>query len=101
TIAPRSTSSTGPRVRGGARRVANPDGMWPWSVGATNSQGHIPSGLAVFYFWPVIQTAYFSFTTWGVFGGSEFTGLKNWIDLLESGAVPRALVNTLLYTAMV
>src|SRR5699024_333751 len=31
----------------------------------------------------------------------EFTGLKNWIDLLESGAVPRALVNTLLYTAMV
>src|SRR5699024_2355348 len=46
-------------------------------------------------------TAYYSFTTWGVFGGSEFTGLKNWIDLLESGAVPRALVNTLLYTAMV
>src|SRR5690625_3419400 len=96
--------------------------MWPWLFVAPTLLG-----LAVFYFWPVIQTAYFSFTTWGVFspvnsdppktpqvvtayfsfttwgvfGGSEFTGLKNWIDLLESGAVPRALVNTLLYTAMV
>src|SRR5699024_9050923 len=94
--APRAAANTGPRGRRGARRVPNPDGMWPWLF-------VLPTllGLAVLYFWPAIPTAYYSFTTWGVFGGSEFTGLKNWIDLLESGAVPRALVNTLLYTAMV
>src|SRR5699024_3904722 len=57
-------------------------------------------GLAVFYFWPVIQTAYYSFTSWGVFGGAEFVGLENWIDLLQSGQVPRALVNPLVYSAM-
>lgn len=96
TATSRSTSSAGTRGRrGGARRVANPDGLWPWLF-------VLPTliGLAVFYFWPVIQTAYYSFTDWGVFGGAEFVGLQNWIDLLQSGAVPRALINTLLYTAM-
>ena len=82
-------------VRGWRRRVPNPDGAWPWLF-------VLPTliGLAIFYFWPVIQTAYYSFTKWGVFGGAEFVGLDNWISLLESGQVPRALVNTLVYTAM-
>ena len=77
------------------RRVPNPDGAWPWLF-------VLPTliGLAIFYFWPVVQTAYYSFTKWGVFGGAEFVGLDNWISLLESGQVPRALVNTLVYTAM-
>ena len=88
-------STTVRRRRRAARGVANPDGMWPWLF-------VLPTliGLAVFYFWPVIQTAYYSFTSWGVFGGTEFVGLENWIGLLESGDVPRALVNTLLYTVL-
>ena len=82
-------------VHGRRRRVPNPDGAWPWLF-------VLPTliGLAIFYFWPVVQTAYYSFTRWGVFGGAEFVGLDNWISLLESGQVPRALVNTLVYTAM-
>src|SRR5699024_3252237 len=83
------------RGRAGKRRAPNPDGIWPW-VFVLPTLG----GLAGFYFWPVIQTAYYSFTSWGVFGGAEFVGLENWIDLLQSGQVPRALVNTLVYTAM-
>lgn len=88
-------STTVRRRRRAARGVANPDGMWPWLF-------VLPTliGLAIFYFWPVIQTAYYSFTSWGVFGGTEFVGLENWIGLLESGDVPRALVNTLLYTVL-
>lgn len=87
------TADAGRRDR--PRRVPNPDGAWPWLF-------VMPTllGLAVFYFWPVIQTAYYSFTRWGVFGGAEFVGLDNWITLIESGEVPRALINTLLYTAM-
>lgn len=77
------------------RRTLDSDGAWPWLF-------VLPTllGLAVFYFWPVLQTAYYSFTSWGVFGGAEFVGLDNWISLLESGQVPRALLNTLTYTAM-
>lgn len=90
-----ATGPTGGDARGKTRRVPNPDGAWPWLF-------VLPTllGLAIFYFWPVIQTAYYSFTSWGVFGGAEFVGLENWINLVQSGEVPRALVNTLLYTAM-
>ncbi|MGP4976702.1 carbohydrate ABC transporter permease [Brachybacterium tyrofermentans] len=101
----RGRGTSGPTGRGGtgrggtgqgrSRRAPNPDGAWPWLF-------VLPTliGLAIFYFWPVIQTAYYSFTSWGVFGGAEFVGLENWVDLLQSGEVPRALINTLLYTAM-
>jgi len=90
-----ATGPTGGDARGKTRRVPNPDGAWPWLF-------VLPTllGLAIFYFWPVIQTAYYSFTSWGVFGGAEFVGLENWINLVQSGEVPRALINTLLYTAM-
>ena len=35
-------------------------------------------GLGVFSLWPIFQTFYFSFTTWGAFGGHEWSGLKNY-----------------------
>ncbi|MGO1408726.1 MAG: carbohydrate ABC transporter permease [Brachybacterium sp.] len=90
-----TSGSTPGRGRGENRRAPNPDGIWPWLF-------VLPTliGLAIFYFWPVIQTAYYSFTSWGVFGGAEFVGLENWIDLIQSGQVPRALLNTLVYTVM-
>ncbi|GLX08246.1 sugar ABC transporter permease [Microbispora sp. NBRC 16548] len=57
-------------------------------------------GLAVFYLWPVLQTAYFSFTEWGAFGGHTWTGLDNYTRLLGDPEVGRAMLNTLAYTAL-
>ncbi len=57
-------------------------------------------GLAVFYLWPVLQTAYFSFTEWGPFGGHEWIGLENYRSLVTDPEVLRALGNTLLYTVL-
>lgn len=57
-------------------------------------------GLAVFYLWPVLQTAYFSFTEWGPFGGHEWIGLENYRTLVRDGEALRALANTVLYTVL-
>ncbi|MBR7741833.1 sugar ABC transporter permease [Phycicoccus sp. BSK3Z-2] len=59
------------------------------------------SGIAVFYLYPVASTAYYSFTSWEVFGGASFTGLTNYRRLLEDTDVVRALVNTVVYTGIV
>ncbi|GAA2503952.1 sugar ABC transporter permease [Winogradskya consettensis] len=55
-------------------------------------------GLAVFYLWPVLQTAYYSFTEWGAFGGHTWTGTDNYVRLIHDPEVGRALVNTFAYT---
>ncbi|MFG1685904.1 carbohydrate ABC transporter permease [Nonomuraea sp. NPDC049269] len=57
-------------------------------------------GLAVFYLWPVLQTAYFSFTEWGAFGGHTWTGLENYLRLAVDPEMGQALVNTLTYTVL-
>ncbi len=57
-------------------------------------------GLAVFYLWPVIQTAYFSFTRWGAFGGHTWSGLDNYHRMVHDSEFGRALVNTLAYTGL-
>jgi multiple sugar transport system permease protein len=57
-------------------------------------------GLAVFYLWPVLQTAYFSFTEWGPFGGHEWIGLENYRTLAGDEEMLRALGNTALYTVL-
>jgi len=57
-------------------------------------------GLAVFYLWPVLQTAYFSFTKWGAFGGHSWTGAGNYTRMVHDPEVGRALVNTLTYTVL-
>ncbi|SEF76822.1 multiple sugar transport system permease protein [Nonomuraea solani] len=57
-------------------------------------------GLAIFYLWPVLQTAYFSFTEWGAFGGHTWTGLDNYARLLGDPEVGRAVLNTLTYTVL-
>jgi multiple sugar transport system permease protein len=54
-------------------------------------------GLGVFYIWPVIQTLYYSFTSWGPFGGHSFTGLANYRALLHDPALSSAFLNTLWY----
>jgi multiple sugar transport system permease protein len=54
-------------------------------------------GLGVFYLWPVLQTLYFSFTTWGPFGGHTWSGLANYRRLLHDPDLRSALGNTFWY----
>ncbi|WP_030568365.1 carbohydrate ABC transporter permease [Streptomyces aureocirculatus] len=54
-------------------------------------------GFAVFYFWPMIQTFYFSFTKFGPFGGHTWTGTDNYARVLRDVTVWQALGNTLIY----
>src|SRR5215469_16301732 len=58
-------------------------------------------GLGVFYIWPIIQTIYYSFTTWGPFGGSKWTGLANYRRLIHDSQVWGSLRNTVIYTVLV
>ncbi|MFD9905381.1 carbohydrate ABC transporter permease [Streptomyces sp. NPDC059063] len=54
-------------------------------------------GFAVFYFWPMIQTFYFSFTEFGPFGGHTWTGGDNYARVVRDVTVWQALGNTLIY----
>ncbi|WP_030781366.1 carbohydrate ABC transporter permease [Streptomyces sp. NRRL S-920] len=55
-------------------------------------------GFAVFYFWPLLQTFYFSFTEFGAFGGHTFIGTDNYIRVVKDVTVWQALGNTLVYS---
>jgi multiple sugar transport system permease protein len=57
-------------------------------------------GLLIFYIWPVFQTFYFSFTSWGPFGNYEWTGLANYQQLLHDPTLGRALGNTFVFTVL-
>lgn len=80
------------------RRRRRPSGEPWWAVLFV---GPLLAGIAVFYFFPVLQTAYYSLTEWGPFGGAEFVGLENWVRLLTDDELPRAIVNTVVYIAVV
>jgi multiple sugar transport system permease protein len=72
------------------------DGLWPWLFVAP-----LAGGVAVFYLWPILQTAWFSLTEFGVFGGTTFTGLDNYQALFQNGDLYKSIGNTLLYTVIV
>jgi multiple sugar transport system permease protein len=57
-------------------------------------------GLGVFSLWPVFQTLYFSFTSWGAFGGHEWSGLDNYRELFEDPELVQSTINTLIFTAV-
>ena len=57
-------------------------------------------GLGVFSLWPIVQTLYFSFTTWGAFGGHEWSGLENYRSLLDDSELVQSTINTLIFTAL-
>jgi multiple sugar transport system permease protein len=57
-------------------------------------------GLGVFSIWPIFQTFYFSFTTWGAFGGHDWSGLKNYQHALRDRELLQASINTLIYTGV-
>ncbi|MGG7507422.1 carbohydrate ABC transporter permease [Plantibacter sp. YIM 135249] len=82
------------RVRRGA--ASRNDGAWPWLFVLP-----LLTGVGLFFIWPIIQTAYFSFTKWGVFGGSTFIGIENYARLFTDPRLYSSLGNTLIYTAVV
>jgi len=88
-------TTAGPRQRKLIRR--RPWRDWAW---AAVFLAPTAIGLGVFYIWPVVQTFYFSFTTWGPFGGHTFSGLANYREIVKDPDVRQALWNTLLYTLL-
>ncbi|TWD75347.1 multiple sugar transport system permease protein [Kribbella amoyensis] len=91
----RTTRPDGGR-RAPVRRRPAGDGGWPWLF-------VLPTflGVVVFYLWPLVKTLYTSFTDTGPFGGSTWAGAANYSALVTDGEVYRAIVNTVVYTAIV
>ena len=92
-VGTRVTRADRGRAEAAARRR---DAAWPWLFVLP-----LMAGIALFYLWPIAQTFFYSFTEWGVFGGATWTGAANWARLLTDPDLPRALGNTLIYTAIV
>ena len=91
----RATHPSGGRDSG-PRRARRTDGAWPWLFA-----GPLLLGVGVFYLWPIVQTFWFSFTTWGVFGGATFSGLENYATLFTDPELYQSLLNTVIYTLIV
>lgn len=96
TVAPLAPSRSGGSDRRPVRRPRGNDGWW-----ALVFVGPLALGIGVFYIWPIVQTAGFSFTSFGVFGGATFAGLENFTRLFTEESFYLSLGNTLLYTAIV
>jgi multiple sugar transport system permease protein len=58
-------------------------------------------GLVLFYLWPIVQSAYFSFTSWGVFGGRQWVGFQNYSSFMSDPQLPRAAWNTVKYSLII
>lgn len=78
-----------------AKRTRSADGYWPF-VFVTP----LFAGVILFYLWPLAQSAYYSFTEWGVFGGATWIGAENYVRLLNDSQTLRSILNTVIYTAI-
>lgn len=92
---PKGLGTSPSRLGARARQAAEGD-KWAWVF-----VGPSLIGLALFYGWPILQTAYFSFTKWGNFGGSTWIGAANYTQVFSDPEVGQSIVNTLVYTAIV
>ncbi|TDD66799.1 sugar ABC transporter permease [Jiangella aurantiaca] len=59
------------------------------------------AGLVIFYLWPLLRTVLLSFSEGTAFTGYTITGFGNWQRLFDGDDIWRALVNTLVYAAIV
>ena len=91
---PRATGRPAARRRGGPGLDGT--GWWPVLFVAP-----LLIGVGLFYLWPIVQTFWFSFTTFGVFGGQTFSGVSNYVQLVADPEFYTSLANTLIYTAIV
>ncbi|WP_433257044.1 carbohydrate ABC transporter permease [Streptosporangium sp. CA-135522] len=73
------------------RRLRDREWFWGYLMIAP-----LTLGLGVFYLWPVLQSVYYSFTEWTLFGDSSWVGPDNYTRLLSDPEVGRALWNTFL-----
>ena len=71
------------------------DLIWGYLLIAPTAIGLL--GLSI---WPAIQTFWFSFTTWGSFGGHTFSGLDNYMQVFKDPELGQSLINTFIYTGM-
>jgi multiple sugar transport system permease protein len=55
-------------------------------------------GLVVFSIWPTLLTFYYSFTTWGAFGGHTWSGLENYSRLVHDSVLLQSLLNTAIFS---
>ncbi len=81
----------------GGRRSSRPRSNLLWAIFFL---APTTIGLSVFYLWPIVETIYYSFTTWGPFGGHTFTGWANYKEIFHDPDVAGALGNTLLYALL-
>jgi multiple sugar transport system permease protein len=91
-----STDAAGRAAAARKRRRLNSAGWWPLLF-----VGPFFIGIAVFYLYPILQTVFYSFTTWGAFGGVTFSGLDNWSTLMSDPQILPALLHTVVYIAIV
>jgi multiple sugar transport system permease protein len=93
----RSSGRGGPGPRPDGRQAARrTDGWWPWLFVLP-----LLAGVGTFYIWPIIQTFWYSFTSWGVFGGATFSGIANYVRLVGDPQLYQSLLNTVVYTVIV
>src|SRR5699024_6412335 len=84
------------RVRAAVRTRRRRAWLWPFVFLAP-----LMIGVAVFYFWPILATFLNTFAIFDPFGGRSFAGLENYRTLLGDSFIPRAVLNTAVYTAIV
>jgi multiple sugar transport system permease protein len=95
TTLPAAGSQTAPRRRGRRSSLRKGDAMWAYVL-------ILPTviGIGVFSIWPTFQTFYFSFTEWGTFGGHEWSGLENYLEVFQDPQLGRAFLNTIVFSAI-
>ncbi|MGH1522759.1 carbohydrate ABC transporter permease [Leifsonia sp. L25] len=94
--APATPGARAPRAtHRGRSRGLRKDGWW-----ALLFVGPLLFGVLVFYIWPIFRNAYFSFTTWGAFGGATWSGITNYQTMLADPDFWRAILNTLIYVCI-
>ncbi|PZF53880.1 sugar ABC transporter permease [Curtobacterium sp. MCSS17_008] len=93
---PSPPTETRPAEPSRSTQAPRTDGLWPWLFVLP-----LLIGVGTFFIWPILQTFYYSFTSWGVFGGSTFTGLANYTRLLSDPQLYQSLFNTVVYTVVV
>ncbi|MDP9870098.1 MULTISPECIES: carbohydrate ABC transporter permease [Streptosporangium] len=74
------------------RRLRDQEWFWGYAMIAP-----LVLGLGVFYLWPVVQSVYYSFTEWTLFGDSTWVGLANYRELFTGPENAKALKNTFVY----
>lgn len=70
---------------------------WLWGYGMV---APLVAGLAVFYFYPFVQSIYMSFTKTGAFNRSTWNGISNYVELMGDKTFWQSLKNTLVYVIM-